>query len=466
MPPGTPILSLTDPNFTVTLQASASDRTKLKVGQHCTVQLVGGDNEEPGTISELDAEPHVARRERRPADAQQQVYEGKIQVGDLGAADGAAVTIEVIDQQETNVLTVPIAAVKQNGAGQDVVRVIDLEQRRQGHRGAGADRPDRRLVHRGHEGSEGQRDRDRRGRSAAMSPDARRAARSSSSRSRASTAKRSRSTRCATSRCRSCPATSCRSSGRRARASRRCSGLLGVLDLPTAGTIRIAGQDVSALDDATRSRLRGDSIGFVFQQFHLIPHLTALGNVETALLYRDMRPRRAARARVRRARTARARASAPTTGRCRCRVASSSASRSARAIVTDPLMILADEPTGALDSANAAHVLEIFKGLESPERAVVMVTHDPTVAEHRAPQGVDARRPDRLRRAPRDRVVVSGVPRPPRRGLDRPDRAQGPHAADHARPDRRRRRDGRRGRPDRERQGRPQGRSSRSSAPT
>ena len=53
-PPGTPILSLTDPNFTVTLQASASDRTKLKVGQHCTVELVGGQNDEPGTISELD----------------------------------------------------------------------------------------------------------------------------------------------------------------------------------------------------------------------------------------------------------------------------------------------------------------------------------------------------------------------------------------------------------------------------
>ena len=52
----------------------------------------------------------------------------------------------------------------------------------------------------------------------------------------------------------------------------------------------------------------------------------------------------------------------------------------ARAIVTDPLMVLADEPTGALDSTNAAHVLEIFKGLESPERAVVMVTHDPAVA--------------------------------------------------------------------------------------
>ena len=71
-----------------------------------------------------------------------------------------------------------------------------------------------------------------------------------------------------------------------------------MLDLPTSGTIRIAGQDVSKLDDATRSRLRGDSIGFVFQQFHLIPHLTALGNVETALLYRDMRPRAASRARA------------------------------------------------------------------------------------------------------------------------------------------------------------------------
>ncbi len=68
-------------------------------------------------------------------------------------------------------------------------------------------------------------------------------------------------------------------------------GLLGVLDLPTSGTVRIAGRDVSALDDPNRSRLRGDSIGFVFQQFHLIPHLTALGNVETALLYRGLRPR-------------------------------------------------------------------------------------------------------------------------------------------------------------------------------
>src|SRR5271165_453248 len=156
-------------------------------------------------------------------------------------------------------------------------------------------------------------------------------------------------------------------------------GLLGVLDLPTAGTIRVAGQDVSLLDDPTRSKLRGNSIGFVFQQFHLIPHLTAVGNVETALLYRDMRPKE---------RKERCRAALEELGlaaRADHRPVQMSGGEQqrvalARAIVTEPLMILADEPTGALDSANAEHVLEIFAGLESPDRAVVMVTHDPTVA--------------------------------------------------------------------------------------
>jgi putative ABC transport system ATP-binding protein len=156
-------------------------------------------------------------------------------------------------------------------------------------------------------------------------------------------------------------------------------GLLGCLDLPTEGTVRIAGHDVGALDDATRSRLRGDSIGFVFQQFHLIPHLSALGNVETALLYRDIRASE---------RHARAYAALEELGlgaRAEHRPVQMSGGEQqrvalARAIVTEPLMILADEPTGALDSANAALVLEIFAGLESPERAVVMVTHDPAVA--------------------------------------------------------------------------------------
>jgi putative ABC transport system ATP-binding protein len=157
-------------------------------------------------------------------------------------------------------------------------------------------------------------------------------------------------------------------------------GLLGCLDLPTHGTVRIGGEDVSALDDATRSRLRGDSIGFVFQQFHLIPHLTALGNVETALLYRDIKPAD---------RRARAYAALEELGlgkRADHRPVQMSGGEQqrvalARAIVTEPLMILADEPTGALDTTNAALVLEIFQGLESPERAVVMVTHDATVAD-------------------------------------------------------------------------------------
>ncbi|MDR3662147.1 MAG: Calx-beta domain-containing protein, partial [Mycobacterium sp.] len=134
--PGAPILSLTEPTFTVTLQASASDRTKLQLGQHCTVQLVGGENQVSGTISELDAYQTLisSGSEGSAAGAagggggQEQVYEGQIEVPDLGAADGAAVTIDVVDQQATNVLTVPIAAVKQNGVGQEVVRVINVAQ--------------------------------------------------------------------------------------------------------------------------------------------------------------------------------------------------------------------------------------------------------------------------------------------------------------------------------------------------
>ena len=156
-------------------------------------------------------------------------------------------------------------------------------------------------------------------------------------------------------------------------------GLLGLLDRPTDGVIRIDGVDSTALDDAGRTAMRGDSIGFVFQQFHLIPHLTALGNVETALLFRQIsksdRRDRALDALERVGLGARAdHRPVQMSGGEQQRVAI------ARALVTEPLMILADEPTGALDSVNAAHVLEIFKGLETPERAVVMVTHDPTVA--------------------------------------------------------------------------------------
>jgi putative ABC transport system ATP-binding protein len=156
-------------------------------------------------------------------------------------------------------------------------------------------------------------------------------------------------------------------------------GLLGCLDLPSSGTVRIAGQDVTTLDDARRSALRGDSIGFVFQQFHLIPHLTAAGNVETALLYRNIRPsvrRYRAREALERVGLAHRADHRPTqmSGGEQQRVAI------ARAIVTEPAMVLADEPTGALDSANASQVLEVFRNLQSDARAVVLVTHDMGVA--------------------------------------------------------------------------------------
>lgn len=157
-------------------------------------------------------------------------------------------------------------------------------------------------------------------------------------------------------------------------------GLLGVLDLPSEGIIRVDGVNVGELDDTGRSRLRGQAVGFVFQQFHLIPHLTAQGNVETALLYRGL---------SRRERADRARAALERVGlgeRTDHRPVQMSGGEQqrvalARAIVTDPLLVLADEPTGALDSKNAANVMEIFESLHSSERAIVMVTHDLAVAD-------------------------------------------------------------------------------------
>jgi HlyD family secretion protein len=123
--PGEPVLSLTEPNLTVTLQASAADRSKLEVGQHCTVQIAGETNQGTGTITELDSTPTVVTSGAAGGQSQQ-VYEGMIEVSDLTGADGSQVSINVIDQQVDNALTVPIAAVKQDGSGNDVVRVIDL----------------------------------------------------------------------------------------------------------------------------------------------------------------------------------------------------------------------------------------------------------------------------------------------------------------------------------------------------
>ncbi|NIR36078.1 MAG: ABC transporter ATP-binding protein [Actinobacteria bacterium] len=156
-------------------------------------------------------------------------------------------------------------------------------------------------------------------------------------------------------------------------------GLLGLLDLPTLGSMWVTGREVSSLTDFERSRLRGDVVGFIFQQFHLIPHLDARRNVEAALLYRNLshgeRRRRAMEALDQVGLAPRAdHRPVQLSGGEQQRVAI------ARAIVTDPTLLLADEPTGDLDSTNAANVMELFRELHSPLRAVAIVTHDPAVA--------------------------------------------------------------------------------------
>lgn len=116
--PGEPILSLVEPDLSVTLQASAAERSKLAVGQTCTVQIDGENTQGSGVITELDTDTTTV--------GTAQVYEGTIEVTGLSGADGAQVSITVVDQQIDDALTVPIAAVKQDGTGADVVRVVNL----------------------------------------------------------------------------------------------------------------------------------------------------------------------------------------------------------------------------------------------------------------------------------------------------------------------------------------------------
>ena len=156
-------------------------------------------------------------------------------------------------------------------------------------------------------------------------------------------------------------------------------GLLGCLDVPTSGTITVCGKEITALGDAERTAIRGRTIGFVFQQFHLIPHLDAAGNVETALLYRGFKPAE------RRDRALTALQQVGLLPRADHRPVQLSGGEQqrvalARALVTEPRILLGDEPTGALDTKNAAMVMELFANLRSPERAVILVTHDPGVA--------------------------------------------------------------------------------------
>ena len=156
--------------------------------------------------------------------------------------------------------------------------------------------------------------------------------------------------------------------------------IIGCLDVPTAGTHRFLGVDVGTLSRDQRALLRRHYLGFVFQQYQLLPRTSAIENVELPLVYRT---RNAAE---RRARAADALAAMGLAGREKHTPAELSGGEQqrvaiARAIVSDPVLLVADEPTGNLDSRSSRSILELLREIQAERKlAIVMVTHDAGVA--------------------------------------------------------------------------------------
>jgi putative ABC transport system ATP-binding protein len=156
--------------------------------------------------------------------------------------------------------------------------------------------------------------------------------------------------------------------------------ILGCLDRPTSGEYLLDGEPVSSLDDDRLSLLRNRHIGFVFQSFHLLPQLTVAENVETPLLYghvppHEWRPRAlASLARVGLAERAEHRPSELSGGEAQ-------RAAIARALVTEPRLLLADEPTGNLDSVTGEEIARLLDALHAEGRTIIVVTHNEALAQ-------------------------------------------------------------------------------------
>jgi putative ABC transport system ATP-binding protein len=159
--------------------------------------------------------------------------------------------------------------------------------------------------------------------------------------------------------------------------------MIGALDLPTSGTLLLDGVDVGGLTSDELAEIRNKKIGFVFQQFNLLARTTALDNVATPLVYAGLG---GAERRERAAKTLAAMGLAERMGHTPAKLSGGQQQRVAiaRALVTEPLMLLADEPTGALDTATSEDIMGIFQRLNDDGITVIVVTHEPDVAQYAA----------------------------------------------------------------------------------